>query len=269
MKKNSIPLILMIVSIAAAVISAAVRIVLTLTQFDAAYGLYEHGAVLPTVHHIALALIVVALILLACRFAPKHRSDLLIPVKDVTVFISSLTAFMLAASTLLTIYNIVRGAKADLFTILEIVFAIPALIFFFGLIKKGAVRSNALAFASFGPIAWCAVCLIRVYFDNALLHTSPTKTFAELALLAAMICLLSESRFQLGIVSHRFYLASALCAPIFLLTDAIPGIILSGRLLIGSSVTLFHCVVEAVLALFIYARLAAYISVPDAEAVTE
>ena len=48
-------------SVGAAVISAAIRILLTLTCFDAYYGVYEHGAVLPTVYHVFLLLLLAGL----------------------------------------------------------------------------------------------------------------------------------------------------------------------------------------------------------------
>ncbi len=257
--RSRLPIVLLIVSVAVSVLSAAARIFLTMTEFEVRYGVYEHGTILPTVYHVLLLLIVAALVILACIGTPKREPDYFIRKNDAVIFLSCLTAFLLAANTLIAIINAVSGGVPSIFDILEVCFAIPALLFFFGLIKKSDAPSPVMMFTSLFPIAWCSVCLIRVYFDNTMLHTSPTKTLAELALLAAMLYFLTEARMQLGITSHRFFLATALIAPVILITNAVPNLLLSDHLLIAESANFLHGFVEIAFALFIYARLCSYL----------
>ena len=144
------------------------------------------------------------------------------------------------------------------FSIIEICFAIPAIIYFFGLVRSQPKRSGALALASLFPIAWCAICLIRVYFDNTALQVSPNKIISELAFLSAMIYFLSEARAQLGTIKHRLYLASSVIAPVLLTTSAVPNLLCAKELSISASDNYMRYAVCLVFALFIWARLFAY-----------
>ena len=144
------------------------------------------------------------------------------------------------------------------FDTLELVFCIPAIIFFASFLFN-MKKPTARAFLSFFPIAWCATCLIRIYFDTTALNTSPNKIIGEIALLSAMLYFLTESRFLIGIVSHRFYLAIATVAPILLITSAIPNIFLSNMLSISNSDEFIRYAVDLAFAVFIWLRLASYV----------
>ena len=260
MKKTiNSPSRLLIASLCAAVLSVIVRIVLTLTHLDVQYGVYIPDSILPKAYHIVLFAISAVLIAAAVYSAPKRGEDYICPESNLTVFTSCAAAFLLVADLLVTLYNIVTSeASPATFDIFEICFCIPAIIYFLILAKDAKKRSAAIAFLSFFPIAWCAVCLIRIYFDTTALNTSPNKIIGEIALLAAMLYFLNESRFKLGIVSHRFYLAAATVAPILLMTSAIPNLVLADRLSISVSDHYLRYAIDAVFALFIWARLAVY-----------
>ncbi len=260
MKKTiNSPTRLLIASLCVAVISAAVRIVLTLTHLDVKYGVYVPDSILPTAYHIVLFALSVFLIAAALFTASKRSADYICPNSNLTIFTSCAAAFLLIADLLLTLYNIVASeASPATFDIFEICFCIPTIIYFLVLAKDAEKRSAPIAFLSFFPIAWCAVCLIRIYFDTTALNTSPNKIIGEIALLAAMLYFLTESRSKLGIVSHRFYLASSTVAPILLMTSAIPNLVLADRLSISASDHYLRYAIDAVFALFIWARLAAY-----------
>ncbi len=260
MTSNSkLPLTLFIASIVVCVLSAFSRIFLTLNGLDSRYGVYQHGAILPHVYHISLAVALVLLIVFAIKASPKQESSYYIRKNDVTIFISCLCAFMLGANTLLSLFNVVSNGSAGVYDILDICFAIVAMLFFFGLIKKNDAPSTALAFVSLCPIAWCSVNLIRIYFDSTLLHTSSIKTFSLIALLGAMLYFLNEARMQLSIMSHRFFLSTALTAPILLITNAVPNLILGDKLTLSKSGAVLLSFIEIAFSIFIYCRLYAYI----------
>ena len=242
-------------SAAAAVISAAIRILITLTAYDSYYNVYEFGTPLPTVYHILLLVMLAGICVCAYLFAPKRDVEAPLAMSDAAVFFSILTGFMFAANALLSLLNIARGASPALLGILDIVFAVLSVLYFLGLTRK-AVKPAAMAILSVAPIAWFSVTLIQIYFDNSVIHSSPAKTIAEIAMLAAMIALLGESRSHLGILGDRFHAIVSLGAPILLLTHALPAIILPGRLLTAYSDSYLHVIIEAAIAFFLWARYA-------------
>jgi len=62
-------------SIGTAVLSAAIRILLTLTCFDAYYGVYAHDSALPTVYHILLLLLLGGLCACGILFPAKREAE--------------------------------------------------------------------------------------------------------------------------------------------------------------------------------------------------
>ncbi len=259
-------LTVLLASLAAALVSTGVRSALTLTVLDARYGVYEKGNVLPTLYHSLLALALIALAVFAALKAPKRAPDHTSPHSDLVVFASCVCAFMLIANAGVTIYNIVANSTLpSTFDILELCFSPFAIIYFFGLVRRDQKKSAPLALMSMLVIAWCAVCLVRIYFDNSLLQVSPNKILGEVALLSAMIYFLSEARTQLGVVKHRLYLASALVAPVLLTSASVPNLLFSRELSIGTSDSYMRYAVCFALAIFIWARLYAYTKIDNTD----
>lgn len=258
-KFEALPLVMLLASIAATIISVAARSTLTLTALDARYGVYDNGNILPAVYHVLLVLVLISLALFSFLKAPKREPDYVRAHSDITLFASCVCAFMLIANAGVAIYYIVRnGASPDTFDILELCFSPLAILFFLGLVRSDTKPKASLALMSMFVIAWCAVCLIRIYFDNSVLQVSPNKIMSELAMLSTMIYFLSEARAQLGIIKHRFYLASALVTPVLLMTAAVPNLLFPNELSIGTSDSFLRYAVCTSLAIFIWARLFAY-----------
>lgn len=264
MKKTiTSPLILLAASLGTALLSVIVRVYLTLTQLDVKYGVYAGDSILPTVFHITLAAVLILLAIVAFFVAPKRSEKYTCPNSNSNVFISSTVAFMLLADLLFSLYYILASEeKPSTFDILEILFCIPAAIFFLTFLLNKAKNSALRIFFSFFPTAWCTVCLIRVYFDTTALNTSPNKTLCEIALLAAMLYFLNESRSLLGIFSHRFYLAAATVAPVLLFSSSIPNLLFPTKLFISESDSFLRYTINAAFALFIWIRYAAYVKSP-------
>ena len=257
MKRKPSPIMLLFCAVLIlSLLSVGIRILLTMNYLDAHYGVYRSGEILPTVYHIALFAIVIAVVAAAILISKRGSFDAPPPVGDFTIFTSCISAFMLAASTLLSLYYIlIRRQPASIYDWLMIIASIPAVIFFLSLIKTKLNSRAALTLTSFFPIVWCAVLLIRVYFDTSLLITNPHKTLHQLALLAAMVYFLNESRFLLSKNNRPLFLAASATAPILLLSSALPALILPDLLLIGSSDSFIDYAVECALAVFILSRL--------------
>ncbi len=283
-KFNFQSLTVLITSIALAIISVVARSFITLTVLDTTYGVYEHGNVLPTVYHAILAFALITLVIFAVLKTPKRSPKYIHPQSSLTTFASCVCAFMLIANTLVSAYDAIyyivenytilsgydklklfmTNEASLVFSIIEVCFAIPAIIYFIGLAGSQTKRTGTLALTSLSPIAWCAVCLIRVYFDNSALQVSPNKIMSELAFMVAMIYFLSEARTQLGTVNHKVYLVTASIAPVLLTTSAIPNILFAKELSISVSDSSMRYAICAVFALFIWARLFAYVKSDDA-----
>lgn len=251
---------LLIASAVCALLSAVARSVLTLTLLDVSYGIYAHGSIAPTVYHIMLAAVCIALVGYAVIFTKENKKEYNARSNTFTLFASFACAFILAAELAVGLVNIATGAtNADKFSIIEMCFSVPAIVYFVFIALKPEKRSTAAAFTSFFPTAWCAICLIRIYFDSSLLMTSPENILSQMALLAAMLFFLSESRMQVSNFKDKFFLAAASAAPVLLITHAVPDLLFADKLLIGESGSILRCAAEAALALFMYARLVSYI----------
>ncbi len=256
-KKNT--RVLLIISIAAVILSVVTRSVLTVTTLDARYGVYEHGNAIPTIYHILL-LVICLLMAGYALISAKSTNKAFFPASNsFTVFASFACGFLLAADFLITFITVAaNGLSPTRFDIIEICFSVPAIIYFIAIAVKPKSRSSVLALASLFPIAWCAVCLIRMYFDTTVLMTSPDRILGQIALLSAMIFFLSEARIRVSNFSHRLFTASASVAPVLLLTHAVPNLLFANRLAIGESYSTIRCAVEIAFALFAYARLSLY-----------
>lgn len=260
------PLGMLIASIAASFVFVALRIFLTLTLLVPRYGVYDADSILPTIYHGALAVAVVVFAIIAIIRSPKREPDYSHKITDFTVFTSCACGFLLAFEVAFTIYKILTAkTEPSTFDIVEICFAVPALIYFIGLITSHGRKSAALMLTSLFPTAWCAVCLIRIYFDVSVLQTSPNKILGEIALLSAMFYFLSESRVQLGKHSSKLHIAAASIAPILLLSSAVPNLLFSRLLSIGLSDDFMRYAIDAVFALFMWSRLGAYAKLSDDE----
>ena len=88
MEKKSRAFILPAAAAVTALISIAVRIILTLTDLDVKYGVYKRGKVLPTIYHIILALVCLAFIVIPLAMRKKLGVPEIPKVGDLSVFAS-------------------------------------------------------------------------------------------------------------------------------------------------------------------------------------
>ena len=247
-----------IASVCSAAAATAARTILTFTLLDANYGVYRHGSILPNIFHIILAAVCIALALMGIFKAPNLSKEHSVPLNTLTAFASFASALLIAARAAEILWFGAASLTLGKIEITEAVFAIISALYFIALPIKGGKRSVGLAFASFGPIGWCTVSLIGLYFDKTVLMTSPNKVLGLVSLLSAMLYFLCETRLMTENLSHRYFLAAASAAPVLLITSALPNVVCYGLLSIGSWDDLIRYAAETVLGLFILARLYAY-----------
>ena len=258
------PIIFLAISIICALLFATARCALSVFLLDARYGVYYHSSVLPNLFHIIIAAVCVAIATVAFKKSMPRGEDYTFPHTDFIAFTAFASALLLMFDLLTSLYDVfLKNTEPSKFDIVEMCFCVPAIMYFFALTVKKRKYALPVAITSFFPTAWCAVCLIRIYFDNSVLMTSPNKIIGQVALLAAMVYFLGESRAQLGIISHKLYLITASVSPILLLTSAIPNILFSRKLAIGASDNTLRYAIEAAFALFMWARLLAYSKNPE------
>jgi len=244
-------------SLFCAISMTVVRISLTIKKLDVSYGVYRQGEFTPTFYHIMLALISVALIVNGILTAKWSKTAVTVPkIGDFSIFSSCISGFMLIASTVLSLYNIlVSGDKPSLLQAFMLIFSIPAAVFFFALTKSKVRSRNLMTVLSFFPTAWCAAYLIIVYFDASVLYISPNRILHHMALLSIMVYFLAESRYLLDDAKPWLFCAAGSVAPMLILVSAVPNMILPSYLSIADSDSFICYAAEAVMALFILSRL--------------
>lgn len=261
-KKNDL-MSLFLITAAASLISAAMRIAMTLLYLDTDYGVYKSSPI-PTITHIITFLLCLIPMLIGLIKAKEYQIPVAPKLTSATAFASCVTAFLIAATTLLSLYNIVAaGQPADKFTVLKIIASIPAIIYFLALIKNELKPSPALAVTSYFPTIWLALVLLEAYFDQTILITSPAKVFHMLSMLGLMIYLLAESRFILGTSNGSLFFVAGAIAPILAITANLPSMLMADKLLIGESDNYLICAVELAMSLFVLTRTYAYARSPQ------
>ncbi|MBE6565054.1 MAG: hypothetical protein E7655_07260 [Ruminococcaceae bacterium] len=100
--------------------------------------------------------------------------------------------------------------------------AIPSAVYFFRIAFSRQKLSRPAVMLSFAPVAYTAVFLVGVYYDRSIRLNSPVRILDQLALIALMLALLYESRFQMERPNARLYKAFAWSALPLLGVSAIP-----------------------------------------------
>ncbi len=259
-KPLSIPKILFLSCISASAVAVIFRMILTATLIEPKkHALYKAGSIMPDVFHIFLLLVTVAAICVSLFMTPKKTDAFTLrsgTPMQVTGFILGILYFVDAIAVFFIIMD--ASSARPIFEILELAFALASSIFFMGTTFKPQLKSLGISLTSLFPVAWFAICLIRIYFDNDLLMTDPGRILRQIAFLAAMVACLCEPRERLGIFNHRFFLAASTAAPVILLASAVPEIVYSKKLMLGTSDSTVRSLICIVIAFHLISKLHTY-----------
>lgn len=262
-KKNDF-MPLFFITAASALLTAIIRIVMTILYLDTEYGVYSNESIFPTLSHILTFLLCLAVGVIGFVKSKEYPRPVLKTPTSMTAFASCVSAFLIAATSLLSLYNIVvAGQEADKFTIAKIIVSIPAVIYFLSFLKAELNPSPILAVTSYFPTVWLATVLLEAYFDTSLLITSPAKIFHMLSMLGLMVYMLSESRFIIGMQNGKLFLISGSIAPILAVCANLPSMFLADKLLIGNSDNYLICAAEVAMAVFVLSRTFAFARSPE------
>lgn len=202
-KKNKILFGLRLGSAISALLAEILWVLAILVQYDDASNYFVHGATLPTLAGILVALGVVLGTVAAILTDPT--------VLPGTVFSDepqiNPAAFGFFAAAICMIVSVTMGT-ASLLSILFIVAALLGAIYAVCVAHPNLRRSEtAVAFIGFFAVIACILLCAYYYFDLSVEMNAPIKTTVQLGVLAAMVYLLAEIRFLLGNGQKRVSLA--------------------------------------------------------------
>ncbi len=231
MKTPSRKLILIYTAIAmgAGLLMGIVRTVVSNLYLDTGIELYAPSSIPPIVMHVLLVLC--AVIVATSGMFPLHKNHAAASMEtpsQFTLFSSMLTGFMLLAYDFFLVYDISSDNWAALrplfghaptgsvtlasaaFTMLLLLFAIPAALFFFRAAQRCQKPSQSVLCTL--TVIWFVLFALRFYFDSAVAFNSPTKILRILAILCMAFYAIHENRRILGIAMPRIYFPAAYLA---------------------------------------------------------
>ena len=269
MNKKSVPApkALFISCIAVSLLAVIFRILLTATVLETdKHGLYTAGSPFPALFHIFLGLAAVAFVFISVKTTSKKADSFTLRTMPSNIYLGVL----LLVDALGIILNILTAkAEKDTFIMLELAFALVSAVYIIGSAARPNNNSPFVVLTALTPIAFCAVCLVSVYFDSELLMTDPGRILRQVAFLSAMLAFLSCPREKLGIFSHKLFLASTTVAPIMLLASAVPDMLFRNKLLLGSYDTTARSLVCIGIALYFIERLYVYAAADVSDSAAE
>ena len=216
----------------ATVLSILLRIGCLLWFYDAELGYHQSGALLPVLTNWFLALCVIGCAALSCIFFSKDEISLPVPMG-----LSRLSALFPAACALVAAFGPHLTGRTEGYVtalpfqpstlfLISAVCAVAVFAFFvllaIGFPKKGYALPIVLL--GLGALIYFIVSLGIAYFDFEVQMNSPNKLTLQLALLCAMLAMLSELRILSGGSKPRMALFSFSVATILLGTSSIPSI---------------------------------------------
>ena len=261
-KKPSPFCLCLFIGTAAAVI---LRLVLTGTMLEVPYGVYRHGAVLPTLYHVVLALFAVGLIAFGFLRRQEFNQKQLHNVSNLTVFTAGLSAFLMIAQTVSDFLWASKRGPLSALPILLALFGILSAVWLFLQIKRYHEPSPLNAWFSFAPMVWCALLMLDIYFDKTALLVSPNKILHQIALLSAMLAFLAEAYLAVGTDKPTLAIVCDSLAVFFLAVSSIPNLCMSASLSIGISDRFLRYAVELAMGLFFASRLIDRLVIKPAE----
>ncbi len=185
-------------------LGAAIQMVLLLSKYDIAVGLYQRDSALVTFFAVFVLLVTafIATMPLLCRKEKQTELQSLPPADTPVIFASTLCGFILIAVMILQLmlgspFSGVKGLD-DYFWIAVLALLIPTALFFFLPALPVKLRPEVHTALAFFPVLWCAAYLLCVFFHNGVALNSPVRTLTELAMIGSMLFFLTELRVRVG-----------------------------------------------------------------------
>ena len=193
------------------------RVLARVYSYDVEVGYFESNALFPTLHYICLALIATlsgsALILFRHFSVP----DTVIASMQKTCVMEKIAAFVGAISMLIVsictaiFYWSTGSLTPSGFTVFGLLSAVLSVFFFLFFFVPSAIGKNLHLFSGFALVLHFVYVLISSYFELYTPMNNPVKLLIQLTAIAAVLYLLCDLRFYLGIARPiRFIAVSTL-----------------------------------------------------------
>lgn len=203
----------------------SLRTVALFLCYDSDIGYYIQGAALPRIFN--LVCVFAVLVSMSAMFLlPKNREYPVLPATSLTSKVGAIFASAATASHSVYLLISMNGAfKISALDVVSILFSLGAFVYYLSLLSEKAAASNARVMLGYCVIFHIAVILASSYFDFNTTMNNPNKLLMQVALMTAMIYMLCELRYALGIQQPRAYVALSLMTVFFNLVCALPGFI--------------------------------------------
>jgi hypothetical protein len=258
----------------AAAASAAVQLMLLLTDYDFTLGLYNSGSVLPETFAVLLLAAVAILLTLPIIGKKTELPSVLPPVSRGLTFVSALTGFALIATVVMQLFmNLtfeisLEGWKSILAAALEIamlVFALPSAGYFIIMAIRREPYRRSTAALGFFPVLWAASYLMCVYFDTSTTLNNPLRIIEQAALIALMVFMLMELRTLIGRAKPHLYMMFGMIALVMITASSLPSLILTLAMKMSVSVDTIYDAAKLCLAAYIAVRLTSVVRAKTTE----
>ena len=252
MKKNLIYKILIGVCGALSVAAAVFLYFAETVNYDLSIQHFEKGSPFA----IGASLLIGASVILGLAAAflkRKDAPDALTKTSSLGMFASTVTAFMMFASFILSIRRLAEGIPV--LELVQLILMVLSAAFFFLVFAGEKAKGGGFALLSLCPMLYAFVSLLLVYFDTAYGMNSPLKAYSLLLYISMALFWCGEARVALGrthLFSYTFF--GVLCLT-FTATLGLSGAAIALYDTVGHSFSVITAAISIAIALFAFARL--------------
>ena len=236
---RTMPRLCLIISLALAVIGAALRTVCMFCCFDADPGYFSPG-ILPTLSNI-LYFVAVSAAVVCAVLTPKGQlpTELHIPHRAP---VSILLGVALAAFTVVSLLIWFPARKSDLMLAPAILGLLASTYYILSYNRDGRYP-DWLSLVGYLPALWSISAVAETYFDPYTVMNSPVKISLQMGFLGFAFICLAELRFRVGRAIPRYSLALLSIGSFTCLVGSVPTLIATGAQILRSLPHLLYAVV--------------------------
>lgn len=239
------------------VIALATRLLARLFSYDADIGYFVSGAILPTLHYIALILLVLLAVSALVVFRKMELPQTVtVGMKESSVAERIASVIGIACMALLTIasvtlYFITGIITPNLLAILAIVFGVASIFFFVFFCIPSRRGTTVHLLCGFAFVVYFLCILASSYFELYTQMNSPVKYMVQLTSVAAVFYLLTDLRFYMNNARPTRFIFSSICLLAFSTVSVFSGFFFS--VVHREYTILYHIYIFAHIAILVFA----------------
>ena len=213
-------------------IFAALQLFLVLRYYEPEVYLYAHGTILADIFNVALALFVIGVLVYFLAVKKDSYPDTLAKTSIITKSFSLLCGVGMLALGISQLQIYIKRTsdmayivqRQDKFIMWSGILAIAAFIYFILVALELKQTAGLLPWAGCVVIIWHILYLLAVYFDMTNPLNNPLRLINEFALVGAMMYIVAEIRFLVGVPKKGFYISTSVIAFTLLMASSVSNI---------------------------------------------